>query len=121
MYPFVTGAELSADGRYSGVCLDEDRGLSAVRRGDVKLPSDSRSRLWLFMLTGVNVAGTALTGVKPPALTGVNPDDGAEGGVGAGASSIGIFLKSWPSLIDALSASDARIAGESSRKLDGVF
>jgi hypothetical protein len=87
----------------------------------VKLLSDSRSRRWLFILTGVNVAGAALTGVKPPALTGVNPDDTGGGGVGAGASCTGVLLYSLASLIDAFSASDARIAGESSRRLDGVF
>jgi hypothetical protein len=92
VYPFVTGAELRVDGLYSGVCFDEDKGLSPVRRGDVKLLSDSRSRRWLFRLTGVNVAGAALTGVKPPALTGVNPEEMVGGGVGADASSIEMFL-----------------------------
>jgi len=92
VYPFATGAELRAEGRYSGVCLDEDKGLSPVRRGGVKLLSDSRSRRWLFRLTGVKVDGAALTGVKPTALTGVKPDDMVGGGVGAGGSSIGMFL-----------------------------
>ena len=120
VYPFVTGAELRMEGRYSGVFLEEDIGLSIMRRGGVKLDSGSRSRRWLLMLIGVNVVGAALTGVKPPALTGVNPDDKTGGGVGAGASSIGIFFKSSDSFIDALSASEARMAGDSSRRLEGV-
>jgi hypothetical protein len=41
----------------------------------------------------VKVAGAALTGVKPPALTGVNPEvTGGGGGCDAGESSIGMFF-----------------------------
>ena len=94
MNPFTTGAELRADGRYSGVALAEESGLSKVRLGGVKLVS-SRSRLEIE--TGVKVAGAAFTGVNPPELTAVNPDDtgggGCEnGGVGVWASNMGIFL-----------------------------
>ena len=72
----TTGAELSPEGRYSGVALADERGLSKGRLVGVKLVSSrSRSRSRLAIGTGVKVAGAALTGVKPPALTGVNPDE----------------------------------------------
>lgn len=78
---------------------------------------------------GVKVAGAAFTGVKPPALTGVKPEvtvgaaGGACCGVATGASSIGMFfmLFSYSSFIEALRASEALIAGDSPRRLDGVF
>ena len=119
MKPLTTGAELSAEGRYSGVFLAEDIGLSKGRRGGVKLLLSSRSLR--FILTGVKVAGAELTGVKPPALTGVKPEViGA--GCGVGASSIGIFFMPFSnsSFIEELRASDARMAGDSPRKLEGV-
>ena len=99
--------------------MAEDIGLSNGRRGGVKLRS-SRSRL--LIVTGVNVAGAALTGVKPPALTGVNPEVTGWGG-GAGESSMGMFFMPFSNssfIIDPLRASEARIAGDSPRKLDGV-
>ncbi len=113
--PLTTGAELRAEGRYSGVFLAEFMGLSKRLTG-VKLSSRSRR----LMFTGANVAGVALTGVKPPAFTGVNPEE-AGVGLGFGASSIGIFFMplSCSSFIDALSASCARAAGDSGRKLEG--
>jgi len=95
-------------------------GLSYGRLGGVK-PLSSRSRL--FILTGVNVAGAALTGVNPPALTGVKPPvTGGGGGGGAGESNMGIFFIPFSnsSFIDALRASEARMAGDSPRRLDGV-
>jgi hypothetical protein len=117
--PLTTGAELRAEGRYSGVALAEDMGLSNGRRGGVKLLLSSRSRL--LILTGANVAGAALTGVKPPALTGVKPEE-TGCGVDAGESNMGIFLIlfSNSSFIEALRASEARTAGDSPRRLEGV-
>lgn len=134
--PLTTGVELRPEGLYSGVFLEDDAGLSKGRRGGVKLFS-SRSRL---ILTGAKVAGAELTGVKPPALTGVKPDvtggvwvgvkpgvnPGANapgGGAWSGESSIGMLFIffSNSSFMDALRASEARMAGDSPRRLDGVF
>lgn len=124
--PLITGAELSPDGRYSGVALADDIGLSKCRLIGVKLLLSSRSLL--TMLTGVNVAGAILTGVKPPALTGVNPDVTGGGGGACGAcdgeSSMGISLKPLSDSVfsEPLSASEARTAGDDPpRRLDGVF
>lgn len=101
VWPLVSGVPPRAEGRYSGVFLVEDTGLSIDRFG-VKLLSDSRSRSrrWTVFITGVNVAGAVLTGVNPPALTGVNPPEAFAGaGVNAGESNIGMFLISWDSFI----------------------
>ena len=120
MKPLTTGAELRADGRYSGVALAEDMGLSKGRRGGVKLLLSSRSRL--LILTGAKVAGAALTGVNPPALTGVKPEE-TGCGVGAGESNMGMFFILFSNssfIIDALRASEARTAGDSARRLEGV-
>lgn len=117
----TTAAELRAEGRYSGVFFAEFRGLSKARLGGVKLLLSSLSRRFIF--TGVKVAGAALTGVNPPAFTGVNPEEiGRGGGCGTGVSSIGIFFMPFSnsSFMDELSASCARMAGDSALRLDGV-
>lgn len=118
---FNTGAELRAEGLYSGVFLADDIGLSNGLRGvGVKVALDSRSRRLLF--TGVNDEGVELTAVKPPAFTGVKPDVACGFGT-TGVSNIGMFfmLFSNSSFITLVfKASDARIAGDSPLKLDGV-
>ena len=85
------GTPPKAEGRYSGVFFEEESGLSNGRRGGVKLRSSRSRRL---IVTGVNVAGAELTGVKPPALTGIKPEDvgGGVGCEGPGESSIGMFF-----------------------------
>ena len=66
------GGLLSGEGRISGVPLADDNGVSKALRIGVKLLS---SRSLLTIGTGVKDAGVAFTGVKPPGLTGVKPDD----------------------------------------------
>jgi hypothetical protein len=118
--PLRTGAELRPDGLYSGVFLADDIGLSkGLRGGGVKLLLSSRSRR---PKTGVKLAGVELTGVKPE-FTGVKPDVTGFGFGATGGSSIGIFfmpLSNSSFIIFVFNASDARIAGDSPRRLDGV-
>ena len=83
--PFTIGAAPRPDGRYSGVFFADDKGLSYGRRGGVK-PLSSRSRR-MILGTGVKVAGAAFTGVKPPMLTGVNPE---VIGCGCGVGGVGV-------------------------------
>ncbi len=107
----MSGAPLRAEGGHSVVFLDEGSGFSMdLRPLSTKIPGAD-------FLIGFKNDGDGLTGVKPGALTAVKPDEIT----GLGASNAGVGASESPfSLTAELSAVDARIAGDSSRRLEGV-
>lgn len=95
-------------------------GLSAGPPGVIVPFSGSRLTMGCKLLfTATKPDGDAFTAVKAPLLTAVKPVEVT--GRGASTGGVGFAGRQAFSCNDAFNAADARIAGDSGRRLDGVF